>query len=102
MISYMHGIKPDGTPAQVETPQKRPIIIHYGSFVGGLADIDLFMTMPLSRVRKIWRLMLRAAWDNHDAIDQIKSWLEKLPTNTQRAKQLQTLFKELTARYGVA
>ena len=39
-------------------------------------DVKNFLEMPLKNVRKLWVLMFAEAWNNEEALETVKHWLE--------------------------
>jgi len=54
---------------------KQPIIIKRGTFVCTIYDVGSLMELPLANVRKLWKIMLDAAWENEETISTIRAWL---------------------------
>lgn len=73
-ITYLHG-----EPA----PRKElePFDVVQGSFHAQLYDINSLLDLPLANVRKLWKIMLSAAWENEKSIDQVRGWLPRAAEN---------------------
>lgn len=57
--------------------EKQPIIIRRGTFVGTLYDVGSLMELPLANIRKLWKIMFDAAYENEDTIAIIRAWLPR-------------------------
>lgn len=73
-ITYLHG-----EPA----PRKKlePFEVVQGSFRAHLYDINSLLDLPLANVRKLWKIMFSAAWENENAIEQVRNWLPRATEN---------------------
>lgn len=80
-ITYLHG-----EPA----PRKElePFDVVQGSFHAQLYDINSLLDLPLANVRKLWKIMLSAAWENEKSIEQVRSWLPRAAENAAEDIQL--------------
>lgn len=80
-IIYLHG-----EPA----PRKElePFDVVQGSFHAQLYDINSLLDLPLANVRKLWKIMLSAAWENEKSIEQVRSWLPRAAENAAEDIQL--------------
>lgn len=56
-------------------PTMQPITIRRGSFVCNIYDIGNLMWLPLANVRKLWKIMFSAEYENRETIQIIKDWL---------------------------
>lgn len=65
-------------------PDKQPITIQRGSFTCTIYEIGKLMELPLANLRKLWKIMFSAPWENTETIDTIRAWL---PTNTADAEK---------------
>lgn len=52
------------------------VVIRADSYRAKVA-LDLFPELPLSNIRKLFRIMFRAAWENESSIQTINDWLSK-------------------------
>lgn len=68
-ITYLH----DGGTGP--PPSKKPFVIVQGSFNLQLYDINSLLDFPLTNVRKMWKIMFSAAWENEQTIQQVRDWL---------------------------
>ncbi len=66
---------------------EQPITIRYGTFVCTLYDISNLMELPLANVRKLWKAMLSADYQNRDIIQQIRDWLPANVENLEKRAQ---------------
>ena len=69
-VTYLHGGSTD--PPREYAP---PVVIRQDRFVCELRDLDVFLELPITNVRKLWKIMFDSAWENGDAIDAICDWL---------------------------
>ncbi len=53
----------------------QPITIRRGTFVCNIYDVGNFMRLPLTNVRKLWKIMFSAEDENRETIQTIKDWL---------------------------
>ncbi len=63
---------------------KQPITIQRGTFVCTLYDIGNLMELPLANLRKLWKIMFSAAYENEETIHKTRDWL---PVNIDGAKR---------------
>lgn len=68
---YLHGNAPD------PPPEKEPFIVVQGKFNLRLYDINSLPDLPLTNLRKIWKIMFSAAWENEQTIEQVRIWLPR-------------------------
>ena len=68
---YLHGGEPD--PAQ----EKEPFVVVQGTFKLRLYDINSLSDLPLTNLRKIWKIMFSAAWENEQTVEQVRVWLPR-------------------------
>lgn len=73
-ITYLHG---EPTPRK----ELEPFDVVQGSFHAQLYDINSLLDLPLANVRKLWKIMLSAAWENEKSIDQVRGWLPRAAEN---------------------
>lgn len=78
-------------------PTMQPITIRRGSFVCNIYDIGNLMRLPLANVRKLWKIMFSAEYENRETIEMIRDWLPRNVENTkQSAQEKQELFLRAT------
>ena len=53
----------------------QPITIRRGTFVCNIYDVGNLMRLPLANVRKLWKIMFSAQYENEETIQLIKDWL---------------------------
>ena len=73
-ITYLHG---EPTPRK----ELEPFDVVQGSFHAQLYDINSLLDLPLANVRKLWKIMLSAAWENEKSIEQVRGWLPRAAEN---------------------
>lgn len=73
-ITYLHG---EPTPRK----ELEPFDVVQGSFHAQLYDINSLLDLPLANVRKLWKTMLSATWENEKSIDQVRGWLPRAAEN---------------------
>lgn len=64
-------------------PDKQPITIRRGSFVCTIFDVENLMALPLTNIRKLWRIMFSADYENENTLQTIRDWL---PSTVESAK----------------
>lgn len=64
-------------------PDKQPITIQRGSFVCTIYDVENLMALPLANIRKLWKIMFSADYENENALQTIRNWL---PSTVESAK----------------
>lgn len=57
---------------------KQPIKIQRGTFVCDIYDVGNLMQLPLTSIRKLWKIMFSAEDENRETIQIIKDWLPLL------------------------
>ena len=62
---------------------KQSIVIKRGTFEGTLYDINSLVDLPLANMRKLWKIMFDAAWENELTISLIRDWLPEKITDTK-------------------
>jgi hypothetical protein len=73
---FLHGKRPDGSAdTPPPPPEKQPITVKKDRCTITLYDVNSLLDMPLANVRKLWKLMFDAAWENETTIDIIRAWL---------------------------
>lgn len=80
-ITYLHG-----EPA----PRKElePFNVVRDTFHAQLYDINSLLDLPLANVRKLWKIMFSAAWENENAIKQVQDWLPRAAENAAEGIRL--------------
>lgn len=63
---------------------KQPITIQRGSFVCTIYDVGNLMELPLANIRKLWKIMFSADYENRETIQMIRDWL---PVNVESLKK---------------
>lgn len=63
---------------------KQPITIQRGTFVCTIYDVSNLMELPLANIRKLWKIMLSADYENRETIQMIRDWL---PANVESVKK---------------
>lgn len=63
---------------------KQPVTIQRGTFVCTIYDVGNLMGLPLANVRKLWKIMFSADYENRETIQTIRNWL---PTNIENTKR---------------
>lgn len=72
-----------------EPPQeKEPFTVVQGTFHLELYDINSLLCLPLTNLRKIWKIMFSAAWENEQTIKQVRDWLPRAAASTKESIQL--------------
>ena len=66
---------------------KQPITIQRGTFVCTLYDIGNLMELPLANLRKLWKIMFSAAYENEETIRKTRDWLPVNIDGTKRRTQ---------------
>lgn len=70
-----------------------PVTIRRGAFKSTLYDIDSFIDLPLTNLRKLWKIMFTTYYENGATILQVLDWL---PTKAAETKNhIQALESEL-------
>lgn len=64
-------------------PDKQPITIQRGSFVCTIYDVENLMALPLANIRKLWKIMFSADYENENTLQTIRDWL---PSTVESAK----------------
>lgn len=79
-------------------PPKTPVVIKHGTFQATIYDVPSFVDYPLANLRKLWKIMFDAAWENEEAIETIKTWLPGAIEETEAAIQEEQAFFRQTAQ----
>ena len=78
-----------------------PLTIRSGTFVCTLKTTGGLLELPLTKLRKLWKIMFDAADENRDAIIQIRGWLSATiaHAHTERFRnqvvKLQLIFQKM-------
>lgn len=64
---------------------KQQIVIKRGTFEVCLYDVGSLMELPLSNLRKLWKIMLDNAPENEDTIQTISLWLPQTLATAEAA-----------------
>lgn len=54
---------------------KEPFVIVRDTFNLRIHDVDSLQNLPLTTVRKMWKIMFSAPWENEQTIEQVRHWL---------------------------
>jgi hypothetical protein len=63
---------------------KQPITTQRGTFVCTIYDVSNLMELPLANIRKLWKIMLSADYENRETIQMIRDWL---PANIESTEK---------------
>lgn len=64
---------------------KQPITIQRGSFVCTIYDVENLMALPLANIRKLWKIMFSAEYENGNTLQTIRDWLPSTVESTKTA-----------------